>query len=198
MPGRRDVRPVPSELRESDDRLYRHLKDRREESEDGIPSGHGGSTGALPETVSGDSPNSAGDEDSGWAAADHSHALETSGAPGNVTLAASAQGAGPGASLSGHTHGLDDEAVTLAKLQHVTAPTLLGRDTGGAGDVKALTPTEATTIPEVFTAALKGLAPASGGGTANFLRADGTWAAPSGTADDDARILAYCALVMRR
>jgi hypothetical protein len=31
----------------------------------------------------------------------------------------------------------------------------------------------------VFTSSLKGLAPASGGGTANFLRADGTWAAPS-------------------
>lgn len=32
----------------------------------------------------------------------------------------------------------------------------------------------------VFTSGLNGLAPASGGGTSNFLRADGTWAAPSG------------------
>jgi hypothetical protein len=31
-----------------------------------------------------------------------------------------------------------------------------------------------------FTASLSGAAPASGGGTANFLRADGTWAAPAG------------------
>lgn len=31
-----------------------------------------------------------------------------------------------------------------------------------------------------FTSAAAGLAPASGGGTANFLRADGTWAAPAG------------------
>jgi hypothetical protein len=31
-----------------------------------------------------------------------------------------------------------------------------------------------------FTDAAKGLAPASGGGTSNFLRADGTWAAPPG------------------
>ena len=31
-----------------------------------------------------------------------------------------------------------------------------------------------------FTSSAAGLAPASGGGTTNFLRADGTWAAPSG------------------
>ncbi len=34
-------------------------------------------------------------------------------------------------------------------------------------------------VPNV-TAVAAGLAPASGGGTTNFLRADGTWAAPSG------------------
>jgi hypothetical protein len=33
---------------------------------------------------------------------------------------------------------------------------------------------------DVFTSGAKGLAPASGGGTTNFLRADGTWAAPGG------------------
>ncbi len=36
------------------------------------------------------------------------------------------------------------------------------------------------TLPLV-TSADAGLAPASGGGTTNFLRADGTWAAPGGT-----------------
>ena len=35
-------------------------------------------------------------------------------------------------------------------------------------------------VPAVFTSTDDGLAPASGGGTTNFLRADGTWAAPSG------------------
>ncbi len=34
---------------------------------------------------------------------------------------------------------------------------------------------------DVFTSAVNGLTPASGGGTANYLRADGTWAAPPGT-----------------
>jgi hypothetical protein len=33
----------------------------------------------------------------------------------------------------------------------------------------------------LFSDLLKGLVPASGGGTTNFLRADGTWAAPPGS-----------------
>ena len=37
----------------------------------------------------------------------------------------------------------------------------------------------ATAIP-LFASASSGLAPASGGGTTNFLRADGTWTVPSG------------------
>jgi hypothetical protein len=35
-------------------------------------------------------------------------------------------------------------------------------------------------VSDVFTAEANGLAPASGGGTDNFLRADGSWAAPGG------------------
>jgi hypothetical protein len=37
-----------------------------------------------------------------------------------------------------------------------------------------------TALLNAFTSALKGLVPASGGGTTNYLRADGTWAAPPG------------------
>lgn len=40
-------------------------------------------------------------------------------------------------------------------------------------------PTALTAVLSVFTSSLKGLAPASGGGTSNFLRADGTWAPSS-------------------
>lgn len=40
--------------------------------------------------------------------------------------------------------------------------------------------TDATALLDAFTSTLPGLAPASGGGTSNFLRADGTWAAPAG------------------
>lgn len=74
-----------------------------------------------------------------------------------------------------------DDAVTYAKMQNVSATSrFLGRITAGAGDTEELTGTQATTLLDVFTSSLKGLAPSSGGGTTNFLRADGTWAAPSG------------------
>jgi hypothetical protein len=58
------------------------------------------------------------------------------------------------------------------------ANTVLGSVAGGAPI--ALTATQLTTIPNVFTSSLQGVAPASGGGTSNFLRADGSWAAPGG------------------
>lgn len=72
------------------------------------------------------------------------------------------------------------DAVTYGKMQNVSATNrFLGRITGGAGDVEELTGTQATTLLDAFTSALKGLVPASGGGTSNFLRADGTFAAPT-------------------
>lgn len=63
---------------------------------------------------------------------------------------------------------------------NMTASRILGRVTAGFGAAEELTGTQATTLLDTFTSALKGLAPASGGGTTNFLRADGTWAAPPG------------------
>lgn len=76
------------------------------------------------------------------------------------------------------------DAVTFAKMQNIATARLLGRLTAGAGDPEELTGTQATTLLDVFTAALKGLVPLSGGGTANFLRADGTWTAPTASAAD--------------
>lgn len=38
---------------------------------------------------------------------------------------------------------------------------------------------QVTAALDLFTSVLRGLVPASGGGTANFLRADGAWAAPT-------------------
>ena len=65
-------------------------------------------------------------------------------------------------------------------LSTVSTSTIRGRVTAGTGAVENLTGTQATTLLDTFTSALKGLAPASGGGTANFLRADGTWAPAGG------------------
>lgn len=71
-------------------------------------------------------------------------------------------------------------AVTNAKLALVPASTFKGSVLGGTP--QDLTSAEATSMLNLFTDLLKGLVPASGGGTTNFLRADGTWVAPSGAA----------------
>lgn len=72
------------------------------------------------------------------------------------------------------------DAVTNAKAANMAQATLKGRVSAGTGDPEDLTGTQATTLLDTFSSTLKGLAPASGGGTTNFLRADGTWAAPAG------------------
>jgi hypothetical protein len=71
-------------------------------------------------------------------------------------------------------------AVTLAKIANIATARILGRITAASGVIEELTGTQATTLLDVFTSGLKGLVPASGGGTTNFLRADGTFAAPPG------------------
>lgn len=77
------------------------------------------------------------------------------------------------------TADINPDQVTYAKIQNVSASSrLLGRITAGAGDIEELTGTQATTLLDPFSSTLQGVAPASGGGTANFLRADGAWAAP--------------------
>ncbi|WP_374398508.1 DUF2793 domain-containing protein [Tabrizicola sp.] len=93
-----------------------------------------------------------------------------------ITLTGDVTGSGTGsfaATIAGN-------AVTNAKLADVASGTLKGRATAGTGDPEDLTGAQATALLDVFGAAAKGLAPASGGGTANFLRADGTWASPGG------------------
>lgn len=75
---------------------------------------------------------------------------------------------------------IQDGAVTLVKIQTISTAIFLGRAAAGVGAVEQLTATQATALLNVFTNLLKGLVPASGGGTTNFLRADGTWAAPPG------------------
>ena len=57
----------------------------------------------------------------------------------------------------------------------ITDSTAAGRAMLTAASVAAQ-----TALLNVFTSTEKGLAPLSGGGTTNFLRADGTWAAPGG------------------
>lgn len=69
-------------------------------------------------------------------------------------------------------------SVVFAKLQNIATSRILGRVSASTGSIESLTGTQATTLLDTFTSALKGLVPLSGGGTVNYLRADGTWTTP--------------------
>lgn len=85
------------------------------------------------------------------------------------------------------------DAVTNSKLANMASARIKGRTTASTGDPEDLTGTQVTAMLDVFTSGLKGLVPASGGGTTNFLRADGSFAAPAGglSAATDAQARAY-------
>lgn len=69
-----------------------------------------------------------------------------------------------------------NDQVTFPKIQNIQNNRLLGRITAAAGDIEELTPTQVTSMLDIFTVADRGLVPPSGGGPTNFLRADVTWA----------------------
>lgn len=73
-------------------------------------------------------------------------------------------------------------SLALTNLPAQASNTILGNNTGGSATPTALSVAQVNAILPVFTSVLNGLVPLSGGGTANFLRADGTFAAPAGTA----------------
>ena len=75
---------------------------------------------------------------------------------------------------------LFNNSVANAALADMPTARLKGRTSAGTGDPEDLTAAEATALLNTFTAALKGLVPASGGGVSAFLRADGSWSAPAG------------------
>lgn len=82
----------------------------------------------------------------------------------------------------GATWLIDNGAVTFAKMQSISASRILGNPFGGStGPPQQLTGAQVNEILPVFSSTLNGVVPLSGGGTTNFLRADGTWAAPPGT-----------------
>jgi hypothetical protein len=76
--------------------------------------------------------------------------------------------------------GITKTGINFA-LTNMAANSIKGNNTGSAAAPIDLTGTQATALLDAFTTSLKGLAPASGGGTLNFLRADGSWVVPVGT-----------------
>ena len=71
-------------------------------------------------------------------------------------------------------------AVTLAKMANLANNRIIGNVSGGAAAPSALTGTQVTGMLDLFSTSVQGVVPASGGGTVNFLRADGSWQAPPG------------------
>jgi len=95
---------------------------------------------------------------------------------GNQTITLSGDVTGSGTTAI--TTAIANNAVTNAALADMGTARIKARITASTGDPEDATGTQVTTLLDVFTSTLKGLAPSSGGGTSNFLRADGTWAAP--------------------
>ena len=94
-----------------------------------------------------------------------------------ITLTGDVTGTGTGSFATTIANGV----VSLAKMTNLAANSIIGNNTGGSAVPIALTGTQVTAMLDNFTSALKGLVPLSGGGTVNFLRADGTWTTPVGT-----------------
>lgn len=98
----------------------------------------------------------------------------------NQTITLSGDVSGSGTTAITATIGAN--RVTNSMLAQVSTATFKGRTTAGTGNVEDLTGTQATALLDLFstTTTTKGLVKGSNGAdNTNFLRADGTWAAPA-------------------
>jgi hypothetical protein len=93
-----------------------------------------------------------------------------------ITLSGNVTGSG----TTAITTTIGTNVVTNAMLAQIASGTFHGRVTASTGNIENLTGTQATTLLDSFAGSIKGLVPVSVGGTTNFLRADGAWAAPAG------------------
>jgi len=131
----------------------------------------------------------------------------TVNAKGLTTAAANVSIAIPASQVTDFSEAVDDRVAALAvagtnmTITYNDAAGTLTFDAAGGGAGTNLSYTAATrviasdtgtdaTLPLV-TSGDAGLAPASGGGTTNFLRADGTWAAPSGGGGGAPQIMSW-------
>jgi trimeric autotransporter adhesin len=111
--------------------------------------------------------------------------VSVNGAQGSVTVNAINQltgqvTAGPASGSQSVVATIATNTVTNSNLAQMASDTIKGNNTGSTANASDLTGTQVTAMLNTFTSTLQGLAPSSGGGTVNYLRADGTWAAPPG------------------
>ena len=95
--------------------------------------------------------------------------------PGSGAAANFLRGDGTWSTIAQVTAALNTFTTVLQGL--VPASGAAGNVLRGNGTWSTIT--QLTAALDVFTSVLQGVVPASGGGTSNFLRADGTWAAPT-------------------
>ena len=131
----------------------------------------------------------------------------TVNAKGLTTAAGSTSIAIPASAVTDFSEAVDDRVAALVvagtnmTVTYNDGAGTLTFDAAGGGAGTNLSYTAATriiasdtgtdaTLPLVTTGDA-GLAPASGGGTTNFLRADGTWAAPSGGGGGAPQIMSW-------
>src|SRR5262245_26216291 len=71
-------------------------------------------------------------------------------------------------------------ALVTGDLPAISNNQVLGNISGSSAPPVGLTTAQITALCQQFSSVLLGCVPASGGGTTNFLRADGSWAVPGG------------------
>jgi hypothetical protein len=80
----------------------------------------------------------------------------------------------------GDTWTINSAAVTLAKMANLATATFIGRVTAGTGVPEAMTGTQATSLLDLATTSLKGLAPPRSGTATTYLDGTGAYSTPVG------------------
>jgi hypothetical protein len=93
-----------------------------------------------------------------------------------ITLTGDVTGSGTGSFAAT----IPSSVIDLGDIKNIAAHTFLGNNTASAAAPKALTANELTAELNQFNTLVQGVVPFSPGGTTQFLRADGNWAAPAG------------------
>ena len=140
-----------------------------------ISSFAGSAAGAVPASAGGTTNFLRADGT--WAAPAGGGGGVTDGDKGDITV-----------SGTGATWTIDANAVTNAKLASMSGTTIKGNSSGGSGGPTDLSMGQVRTMIGNVSSGAAGLAPSSGGGTTNYLRADGTWAEPPGAALADGAV----------
>lgn len=99
----------------------------------------------------------------------------TSGGTGTVTSVSQSV---PSSFLTISGSPITTSGTLALGLANAPANSWWGNNTGSSASPAYYTATQVTANLNLFSSSLQGLTPASGGGTTNFLRADGTWTTP--------------------